>query len=228
VVLAAAANPSEQADRALAELCADYWYPLYTYVRRRGYGAEDARDLTQAFFARLLEKNGLTSAEPARGRFRSFLLTSMKNFLASEWRRQATLKRGGDVEVVSIDYEDAEYRYRVELADALTPEAIYERRWALALLEHAIDDVGKRYADRGKAEVFEALKEYLGYDPGGVPYVELSRRLGQSEGALRTALSRLRARWRSRLRELVVETVQEGHMVDDELNGLIRALTPLP
>ena len=228
VVLAAGANPSEHADRALAELCADYWYPLYTYVRRRGYGAEDARDLTQAFFARLLEKNGLTSADPARGRFRSFLLTSMKNFLASEWRRQATLKRGGDVEVVSIDYKDADYRYRVELAHSLTPEAIYERRWALALLRHAVDDVRKRYADRGKTEVFEALKEYLGYDPGGVPYVELSRRLGQSEAALRTALSRLPARWRSRLRELVAETVQEGHRVDDELNGLIRALAPTP
>ena len=197
VVLAAGADPSEQADRALAEPCADYWYPLYAYVRRRGYEAEDSRDLTQAFFAKLLEKNGLVSADPARGRFRSFLLTSMRNFLASEWRRQATLKRGGDVEVVSIDYEDAEHRYRVEPAHALTPEAIYERRWALALFERAVDDVRMRYADRGQTELFDTLKEYLGYDPGGVPYTQLSPRLGQSEGALRTALSRLRARWRS-------------------------------
>ena len=155
VVLAAGADPSEQADRALAELCANYWYPLYAYVRRRGYEAEDARDLTQAFFAKLLEKKSLAAADPARGRFRSFLLTSMKNFLASEWRRQATLKRGGDEEVLSIDYEGAEHRYRVEPAHAFTPEAIYERRWALALLERAVDDVQKRYAGRGYYLVME-------------------------------------------------------------------------
>ena len=226
LVLAAGADPSERADRALAELCADYWYPLYAYVRRRGYDAEDARDLTQAFFAKLLEKHDLTAADPARGRFRSFLLTSMKNFLASEWRRQATLKRGGDVEVVSIDYEDAENRYRVEPAHALTPEAIYERRWALALLDRAVDDVRTRYAGRGKGELFDALKGYLGHDPGGVPYQELSQQLDQSEVVLRTALSWLRARWRERLRELVAETVQEGHTVDDELRHLLTALTP--
>lgn len=226
VVLAAGAAPSEQAERALAELCADYWYPLYAFVRRRGYSAEDARDLTQAFFARLLEKHGLTAADPVRGRFRSFLLTSLRNFLASEWRRQTTLKRGGDVEVVSIDYEDAERRYHVDPAHELTPEAVFERRWALALLGHAVDDVRKQYADRGQIELFDTLKEYLGSEPGGVPYAELSAQLGQGEGALRTALSRLRARWRSRLRELVAETVQEGHMIDDELNGLIRSLAP--
>ena len=226
LVLAAGADPSEQAARALAELCADYWYPLYAYVRRRGYEAEDARDLTQAFFAKLLEKNDLNAADPGRGRFRSFLLTSMQNFLASEWRRQATLKRGGDVELVSIDYEDAEKRYRVEPAHAVTPEAIYERRWALALLDRAVDDVRKRYAGRGKTELFDALKGYLGHDPGGVPYRELSQRLSQSEAALHTAVSRLRARWRERLRELVAETVQEGHTVDDELRHLLTALTP--
>ena len=209
-MLAAGADSSEQADRALAELCAAYWYPLYAYVRRRGYEAEDARDLTQAFFAKLLEKRSLAAADPARGRFRSFLLTSMKNFLASEWRRQAALKRGGDVEVVSIDYQDAENRYRDEPAHAFTPEAIYERRWALELLERAVDDVRKQYAGRGQTELFDAFKEYLGYDPGGAPYRELSQRLDQSEAALRTALSRLRARWRARLRELVAETVQEG------------------
>ena len=226
LVLAAGAAPSAQADGALAELCADYWYPLYAYVRQRGHAPEDARDLTQEFFAKLLEKHGLTAANPARGRFRSFLLTSMKNFLASEWRRQASLKRGGDVELLPIDYEDAENRYQVEPASALTPEAIYERRWALALLERALDDVRTRYADRGQTELFDVLKEYVGYDSGGVPYRELSQRLEQSEGALRTALSRLRARWRDRLRELVAETVQEGQMVDEELNALIRALAP--
>ncbi len=163
-------------------------------------------------------------AGPARGRFRSFLLTSMQNFLASEWRRQAAVKRGGDVTIVSIDYEDAETRYQIEPAHALTPEAIYERRWALALLERAVDDVRQRYAGRGQTELFDALKGYLGADPGGVPYQKLSQQLGQSKPTLRTALSRLRARWRRRLRELVAETVQEGHAVDDELAYLVKTL----
>ena len=202
------------------------WYPLYAYVRRRGHEPEDARDLTQAFFAKLLEKNGLTAADPARGRFRSFLLTSMKHFLTSEWRRQAAVKRGGDVEVVSIDYGDAEQRYSIEPATLLTPEAIYERRWALALLERAVNDLRKQYADRGDVELFDALKEFVGSDSARVPYAELAERLNQREGAMRTALSRLRTRWRARLRELVTETVQEGRMVDDELTDLLRALAP--
>jgi RNA polymerase sigma-70 factor (ECF subfamily) len=163
-------------------------------------------------------------AGPARGRFGSFRLTSMQNFLASEWRRQAAVKRGGDVTIVSIDYEDAETRYQIEPAHALTPEAIYERRWALALLERAVDDVRQRYAGRGQTELFDALKGYLGADPGGVPYQKLSQQLGQSKPTLRTALSRLRARWRRRLRELVAETVQEGHAVDDELAYLVKTL----
>ncbi|MDP6606513.1 MAG: sigma-70 family RNA polymerase sigma factor [Dehalococcoidia bacterium] len=226
LVVAAGAGRSAQADRALAELCADYWYPLYAFVRRRGHDADDARDLTQAFFTKLLEKNDLKAADPARGRFRSFLLTAMKNFLASEWRRQAAVKRGGGVELVSIDYRDAEDRYQVEPADALTPEAIYERRWALGLLARAVEELRTQYVARGQTELFDTLKGYLGSDPGGVPYGELSRRFEQSEAALRTALSRLRARWRDRLREIVAETVQEGRMVDDELNDLIGALTP--
>ena len=126
--------------------------------------------------------------------------------------------------IVSIDYEDAETRYQIEPAHALTPEAIYERRWALALLERAVDDVRQRYAGRGQTELFDALKGYLGADLGGVPYQKLSQQLGQSEPAIRTALSRLRARWRTRLRELVAETAQEGHAVDDELDYLVKTL----
>ena len=194
-------------------------------MRRRGYDAEDARDLTQAFFARLLERRGLASADPARGRFRSFLLTAMKNFLASEWRRQAAAKRGGGAGVVSFDAADAEQRYRSEPADTRTPEALYERRWALALLERAVADVRRGYADRGQAELFDALKAYLSFDVAEVPYGELSRRLRQAEPALRTALSRLRARWRTRVRALVAETVHDGRLVDDELRDLLRMLS---
>lgn len=226
VLAAAGGAPSEQADRALAELCAGYWYPLYAYVRRRGYDAEDARDLTQAFFARLLERQGLASADPARGRFRSFLLTALKNFLTSEWRRQAAEKRGGSAEVVSIDAADAERRYLAEPADTRTPEALYERRWALALLERAVADVRRGYADRGQTELFDALKVYLGRDAAAVAYADLSRQLDRSEAALRTALSRLRARWRTRVRELVAETVQDGRLVDDELRDLLRMISP--
>ena len=226
VLAAAGGAPGEQADRALAELCAGYWYPLYAYVRRRGYDAEDARDLTQAFFARLLERRGLASADPARGRFRSFLLTAMKNFLASEWRRQAAGKRGGGAAIVSIDAADAEQRYRSEPADTRTPEALYERRWALAVLERAVGDVRRGYARRGETEQFDALKAYLGVDAAAVPYGDLARRLGRSEPALRTALSRLRARWRTRVRQLVAETVQDGRLVDDELRDLLRMVSP--
>ena len=181
MVLAAGAGSSERADQALAELCAAYWYPLYAYARRRGYG---------------------------------------------EWRRQAAVKRGGGADIVSIDATDAENRYRVEPADNRTPEADYERRWALALIQRAVDEVRRRYVDRGETELFDALKAYLGVDAGAVPYGELSRQLQRSEATLRTALSRLRPRWRTRLRELVAETVDEERLVDDELNALIRALAP--
>jgi len=133
MALAAGAGPSERTDRALSVLCAGYWHPLYAYVRRRGYDRDDACDLTQAFFARLIERRRLAAADPVRGWFRSFLLTSMKNPLASEWRRQSAAKRGG-ADVVSIDATDAESRYRAEPADNRTPEAEYERRWALALI----------------------------------------------------------------------------------------------
>ena len=199
---------------------------MYAYVRRREYDVETARDLTQAFFTRLLEKNGLTTADSTRGRFRSFLLTSMQYFLANEWRKRTALKRGGDVETVPIDYEDAESRYRIEPADRLTPEAIYERRWALSLLERAVSEVGQSYADRGQNALFDALKTYLGASPGAVPYPLLSTQLGLREPALRTALSRLRTRWRERLRQLVAQTVQEGQTVEDELDYLVKALVP--
>jgi len=196
---------------------------VYAYVRRRGYDVETARDLTQTFFTKLLEKNGLATADQTRGRFRSFLLTSMKNFLASEWRKRASLERAGDVEAVPVDYEDAENRYRIEPADLLTPEAIYERRWTLSLLERAVSDVGQSYADRVQRALFDALKGHLGSSPGAVPYRQLSEQLTWNEPALRPALSRFRARWRKRLRQLVAQTVQDSQTVDDELDYLVKA-----
>lgn len=224
LVLAAGESDSDVSARALEELCAQYWYPLYAYARRRGYDTEDARDLTQSFFAKLLEKRDLRTADPTRGRFRTFLLSSMKNFLAGEWRKDNTLKRGGAVEILPLDFDSAEESYGLEPSHELSPEAIYERRWALGLLERAVTDLQSQYAQAGNLELFDALKGFLGGEDDVLPYSELSRRLGQSEGTLRTAVSRLRSRWRKRLRELVAETVGEESEVQDELRSLIASV----
>lgn len=224
LVLAAGETGSDRSEGALAELCARYWHPLYAYIRRRGHGPEDARDLTQAFFAKMLEKRDLRTADPTRGRFRTFLLTAMKNFLAGEWRKAQTLKRGGAVEVLALDFESAERSYQLEPSSDLSPEAVYERRWALGLLERAMGDLQGEYERAGKSELFAALKGALGGDGEVLPYAELSRRLGRSPGALRTAASRLRSRWRRRLRELVAETVSEQSAIRDELRRLIASL----
>jgi RNA polymerase sigma-70 factor (ECF subfamily) len=226
LVLAARRAGSDSSDRALAELCARYWYPLYAYTRRRGHDQEDARDLTQAFFAKLLEKGDLRVADPGRGRFRTFLLASMKNFIAGEWRKEHAAKRGGAVEVLPLDFDSAEQRYVVEPSHELSPEAIYERRWALGLLEQAAADLRLRYERDGEAALFEALKGALDSGDETLPYRDLAQRLGRSEGALRTAASRLRARWRGRLRELVAETVNDEGEIQDELRTLIRAVEP--
>ncbi len=223
LVLTAGESGADGSERALEELCAEYWHPLYAYARRRGYDAEDARDLTQSFFAKLLEKRDLQAADPTRGRFRTFLLSSMKNFLAGEWRKDMALKRGGAVEVLPLDFDSAEESYGLEPSHELGPEAIYERRWALGLLGRAVADLQSQYAKAGNLELFDALKGFLGEDDAP-PYSELSRRLGQSEGALRTAASRLRSRWRKRLRELVAETVGEESEIQDELRSLIASV----
>jgi RNA polymerase sigma-70 factor (ECF subfamily) len=228
LVLEAGESGSDRSERALAELCERYWYPLYAYVRRRGHDTDDARDLTQAFFAKLLEKRDLRVADPRRGRFRTFLLASMKNFLAGEWRRESTLRRGGGVELLSLDFDSAEARYEKEPAHDLTPEAIYERRWAFRLLEQAVADLRNEYGQSGKLELFDALKGFLGSGEQILPYAELSRRFGQSEGALRTAVSRLRTRWRERLRQLVAETVESEAELREEMDCLIASVGPQP
>jgi RNA polymerase sigma-70 factor (ECF subfamily) len=224
LVLAAGESDSDRSERALAELCEQYWYPLYVYVRRRGYDPDDARDLTQAFFAKLLEKKDLRVADPERGRFRSFLLSSMKNFVAGEWRKESALRRGGGVEILALDFNAAETSYGLEPAHDLSPEAIYERRWAMGILERAVSDLRRDYEHSGSLELFDALKGFLGLGDEVLPYSELSQRLGKSEGALRTATSRLRDRWRKLLRELVAETVHDESEVQDELGSLIASV----
>jgi DNA-directed RNA polymerase specialized sigma24 family protein len=224
LVLQAGHKSALNSSSALAELCSTYWYPLYAYARRRGHDPDDARDLTQSFFAMLLEKGALGLADPARGRFRTFLLAAMQNFLAGEWRRQQTQKRGGAVEILSLDFDAAESSYSLEPSHDLDPEAVFERRWALSLIERAVADLREQYAAAGNGELFDALKGYLGSDGQAVPYAELAQRFSRGEGALRTAVSRLRSRWAGRIRDLVAETVEDESEIQDELSALLGAL----
>ena len=226
LVLAAGGESTEDSRRALEELCSQYWYPLYSYTRRRGYSANDASDLTQAFFVKLLKKKDIGTADANRGRFRTFLLTAMKNFLAGEWRKQNTLKRGGAFHFLSLDFDSAEASYQLEPSHELSPEAVYERRWAMSILETAVNTLQKQYSDSGKSDLFEAFKGSLGGDGEVLPYSQLSKSLGLTEGALRTAASRMRSRWRKRLRELVAPTVSSESEIQDELRSLIASVEP--
>jgi RNA polymerase sigma-70 factor (ECF subfamily) len=221
VVLTAAHPDAPGAEDALAQLCRTYWYPLYAFVRRQGRGPEEAQDLTQEFFARLLAKDYLALADPARGRFRSFLLASLKNFLAESHRHATRLKRGGGQTVVSWDDMTAEQRYLAEPRDESTAEALYEQRWALTLLETALARLGAELASAGKARLFAELRGQLWGEPPVASYAELSARLGLSEGAVKVTVHRLRLRFRELLREEVAHTVTSAEEIDEELRHLI-------
>lgn len=223
VVLAADAD-SEEAARALEDLCRDYWYPLYAHVRRRGYSAEDAQDLTQEFFARILEKRYLKLADPQRGRFRTFLLASLNNFLVNEWRKGQTAKRKIPHGFLALDEEDAESRYLAEPANGLTPDKLYDRRWAVALVDRVLRLIQDEYAAVGKAAIFEMLKPQLLGDASDESYRVLAQRLHMSEGAFRVTALRLRERYRELLRAEVARTVAAPAEVDEELRHLIGVL----
>ena len=224
VVVSAGQSDSTRAQIALAKLCETYWYPLYAYVRRRGYSSEDAQDLTQEFFARLLARNWVGSADPQKGRFRSFLLTAMNHFLADEWDRLKAQKRGGGQRVLPLEVESAETRFQSEPPDPLTPEVIYERRWAQTLLETVFEQLRQAYEAEGKAALFAELKGSLTQARAAVPYAELAARLKLSEGALRVAVHRLRQRYRELLRAEIAHTVTEPGEVEEELRYLFRVL----
>ena len=208
--------------QALADLCRLYWYPVYAYVRRREPDRHAAEDLTQAFFARLLEKNDLAAADPARGRFRSFLLTACQHFLANRHDHDTARKRGGGVKPLSIDFGPGEERYAREPASPHTAEAEFERRWALALLDQALNELRAEYTEAKKAELFDALKGTLTGD--STSYRDLGGRLGLTEGAVKVAVHRLRQRYREKLRAVIAETVDGPAAVDDELRDLFAAL----
>jgi RNA polymerase sigma-70 factor (ECF subfamily) len=221
VVLAAADSTSPQAAEALEKLCRTYWYPLYAFVRREGCGPEDAQDLTQEFFARLLAGLAFASAEPARGRFRNFLLGCLKHFLSEQRRHAGRLKRGGGQTIISWDSQSAEEQYQSEPADSETPETVYDRCWALTLLEKALTRLGAEQAATNKAEVFARLKDYLWGERSGIGYAEVARQLGTTEGALKVTVHRLRQRYRELLREEVAHTLSTGEDIDEELRYLI-------
>ncbi|NBP25145.1 MAG: sigma-70 family RNA polymerase sigma factor [Proteobacteria bacterium] len=220
-----AGHPTDaEGSQALASLCQDYWYPLYAHIRRRGHGPEEAQDLTQAFFERLLEKRWLNSADPARGRFRTFLLTALNHFLSNEWDKSQAMKRGGGLQMVSLDTESAETQFQREPECRVTPETEFDRSWALALLDRVLQQLRDDYTAAGKERVFEILKETLETDGSQAPGALLAQQLHLSEGAVRVAVHRLRQRYRELLRREILRTVGATDEVDGELRELFAAL----
>ncbi len=224
VVLAAARGEEpSRAAAAMTELCRTYWYPLYAFLRRRGHEAHEAEDLTQEFFARLLGPHFLAAVDRRKGKFRSFLLAALKHFLADQRDRAAAQKRGGGQVVLSLDRLDAETRYAREPAQDLTPEKMFEKQWALSVLERVLSRLHDELVAEGKAALFEALKDTLtGAGAGG--YAALGGRLGMSEGAVKVAAHRLRRRYRALLREEIAQTVAGPDEVDDEIRYLLACL----
>ena len=220
LILSAARGSGAQSADALAALCEMYWYPVYAYIRRRGYATDAARDLTQGFFTRLLEHEVLATADRERGRFRSFLLAAVQHFLANEYDREQARKRGGGVQFVQLDFESGEERYAAE--PGLTPEALYERRWALTLLNDALRDLESESDRRGDREQLAALKPFLaGSDR---PLRDVAQELGMTEGALRVALHRLRRRFASRIRSRIADTVSSLEEIEAEIAYLMKAV----
>ena len=211
---------------ALAELCRLYWYPLYAFARRRGSGPHDAQDLTQGFFLHLLENRGLKQAHPLKGKFRSFLLASFQNFAADEAARARCLKRGGDREFVFLDSEDAESRYRLEPADHLTAEKIFDARWAMTLIGHAVERLHQEHVARGEEARFEILKVFVGVEEGKSPpsYEQVAQLLRVSVGAAKTLIHRFRKQYSVILRQEIGRTVSNPAAIDEEIHALCDAL----
>ena len=224
VVLSAREKDSAGSEEALEALCRSYWYPLYAYVRRQGHGPHDAQDLTQEFFARLLRADYLKSVAREKGRFRTFLLVALKRFLANEWDRARAQKRGGGQAQMTLDTSEAETRYQVEPAARLDADRIYDRRWALTLLEQTMGRLRGEFAEAGRAKEFERLKIFLTADKGTIDYAALAMEFGQSEGALRVAIHRLRKRFRELFREGIAHTVSGPEEAEEEMRHLLAAL----
>jgi RNA polymerase sigma factor (sigma-70 family) len=224
VVLAAGGSDPEKQFAALQQLCRTYWYPLYAYVRRRGHGAEDAQDLTQEFFARLLEKSWLEGIEKNGSRFRSFLLNALNGFLANQYDRATAVKRGGGQSLLSLDAVQAEHLYALEPATNETPERIFDRRWALTVLDRAWAKLKAETSESGKGRQFEILNPFLSREPEAGEYAAVATELGVSPGAIGVSVHRLRQRYRECVRAEIADTVVEAAMVDAEMEDLFAAL----
>ena len=224
VVLAAGRRGSSDCEAALETLCKTYWCPLYAYVRRRVPDVHEAQDLTQAFFERLLEKDYVADADPKRGRFRAFLLTAFKHFLSKEWDKARAQKRGGGRAFISLDFAAGESRYLREPADELTPERVYDRQWALTLLEQVLARLRDEFVRAGQADLFEQLKVFITARTTAAGYAGTAGELNISEGAVRVAVHRLRRRYRQLLRAEIAQTVSEPGSVEDEIRSLFSAL----
>ena len=225
VVLAAREKDGAAAREALASLCATYWYPLYAFIRRHGSSPHDAEDLTQEFFFRFLERNALERVQPAAGKFRSFLLVCLKNFLANERERSQAQRRGGGRPLVPLDSGDAETRYSLEPADHRAPEAAFERRWAYAVIERTMRELRREYSGGEKSDLFEALQGFLPGGEGSVSRPDLPAKRDVSVGAIDVAVHRLRQRYGALLREQVAQTVSSEAEVEEEIRHLISVLS---
>lgn len=223
VVLAAGRQPAPQADVALEDLCRTYWYPLYAYVRRHGFSKEDAEDLTQAFFARFLERNYLEGLKAERGRFRAFLLAALKHFLANERDKALRQKRGGQALHLSLDWPGAHARFEVAAGSDATPDKAYDREWAVALLDRVLVQLESECVDAAQRRQFEQLKVFLTAGKGAIPYAQAAADTGLSEGAVRVAVHRLRRRYRELLRLEIAQTLASPSQVDEELRALFGA-----
>lgn len=224
VVLAAARQESRQATAALETLCRSYWYPLYAYVRRRGCGPEDAQDLTQDFFVQLLRKNYPARADRAKGRFRTFLLHTLNQFLADQRERAAALKRGGGQVFLALDQESPEEQYRLEVPDTLTPEKLFERRWAQTILDRALARLRDEFVAADKGETYEVLQAFGPGEQSSISYADAAVRLGLSESAVKSLIHRLRRRHRELVREEIAHTVPTVAEIDEELRHLVAVL----
>lgn len=224
LVLEAGNRNAPEADQALCELCAAYWMPLYSFARRKGYSPEDAADRTQEFFSRLIEKSFLATADPQRGRFRTFLLTLFQRYLANEFEKDRAIKRGGTSTIMPLDFDQAEAQCSTVLSVDQTAERIFEQQWAMTLLHRVVGLLNEEYLSRGKGELFERCRIFLNGGSGDGAYFEVARDLKMSEGALRVAVHRLRERFRGLLRQEVAGTVTCEQEVDDELLALRKAI----
>ncbi len=225
--MSAGGSRSADADRSLATLCENYWFPLYAFVRRTGYGPEDAQDLTQEFFLRLLANNYLASVNRERGRFRSFLIGAMKHFLAGHNRAQTAQKRGGGQLTFSFDFSAGESRYRrAEPVDNMTPERLYEKRWAMVVLDLVLHRLREEFRASGKEQLFDGLKQFVTAGSVEQSYLQAGELLGMSEGAVKVAAHRLRRRYRQLIKEEVARTVADPAGLEDELRELLAALRP--